>query len=62
MYRGFFLANFIAIINFNFYSNVNEVAKNLKIDSPISSIVTPELCLSALATAIVHPFDTLKYS
>lgn len=60
LFSGYWLANAIALINFNFYKQMYNLTKDTALSPGLQEIYTLETGLSVLAVGLVHPLDTLK--
>jgi hypothetical protein len=60
MYKGFFLSNMIALINFNFYLTFSELLSKVVIDDDYSNFLNTETIAAVGSLALLHPLDTLK--
>lgn len=54
IYRGFFLANLIAILNFNLYFQLSKVLNNQ------NDLFSVDVAASFFSILLLHPLDTIK--
>lgn len=61
LYEGFWLANVISLITFNFYRQAGAALGKIEVEGIPQEILNTQNVLSALAVLLVHPLDTFKY-
>ena len=60
MYKGFFLSNMIALINFNFYLTFSDLLSKVVIEDDYTKFVNIDTIAAVSSLALLHPLDTLK--